>query len=100
MPRGGYREGAGGKSTWRHGKTKVIRVPEALSEQILEYARTLDQNPDSICDREIDLSGVNLQRANNEYSIKLSSLINLGYIIKPNSLGDTVLQDIYRKSMK
>lgn len=29
-------------STWCHGKTKVIRVPEALASQILEYARDLD----------------------------------------------------------
>lgn len=28
--------------SWRHGKTKVIRVPEALAEQILEYARAID----------------------------------------------------------
>lgn len=42
-------------STWRHGKTKVIRVPEALVPQILEYARALDTtsrtNPENIPDR-------------------------------------------------
>ncbi|MBD2775178.1 hypothetical protein [Iningainema tapete] len=28
--------------SWQHGKTKVIRVPEALAERILEYARAID----------------------------------------------------------
>ena len=42
MARGGSRLGAGGQSKWKHGKTKTIRVPEALAEKILEYARNLD----------------------------------------------------------
>ena len=42
MPRGGKRPGAGVKPTWKHGKTKTIRVPVALAEQILEFARKLD----------------------------------------------------------
>jgi hypothetical protein len=29
-------------STWRSGKTKMIRVPITLAEKILEYARALD----------------------------------------------------------
>ncbi|MHC5673434.1 hypothetical protein [Nostoc sp.] len=28
--------------TWNHGKTQTIRVPIALAEQILDYARTVD----------------------------------------------------------
>jgi hypothetical protein len=43
MPRGGYREGSGGKPKWIHGKTKTIRVPEILADQILQYARELDE---------------------------------------------------------
>ena len=27
---------------WNYGKTKTIRVPIALAEQVLEYARNLD----------------------------------------------------------
>lgn len=30
-------------SNWQNSKTKAIRVPEALAEQVLEYARRLDQ---------------------------------------------------------
>ena len=44
MPSGGYREGAGGKPTWKHGKTTNIRVPIALKEKILKIARQLDAN--------------------------------------------------------
>ncbi len=32
---------------WRSGQTKLIRVPEALSDQILAYARFLDDQADS-----------------------------------------------------
>lgn len=30
-------------SSWQHGKTTVIRVPVAIADQILEYARSIDQ---------------------------------------------------------
>ncbi|MHC5717677.1 MAG: hypothetical protein ACYTX0_37625 [Nostoc sp.] len=29
-------------SSWNHGKTQTIRVPIALAEQVLDYARTVD----------------------------------------------------------
>ncbi len=29
-------------AAWNHGKTQTIRVPIALSEQIMEYARAID----------------------------------------------------------
>ena len=31
------------QSTWKHGKTKTIRVPIALADQVLAYARQLDE---------------------------------------------------------
>ena len=31
-------------STWKHGKTKTIRVPIVLAEQIFEYAKKIDIN--------------------------------------------------------
>jgi hypothetical protein len=31
------------EQVWQHGKTKVIRVPEELADQVLQYARRLDQ---------------------------------------------------------
>jgi hypothetical protein len=40
--RGGSREGSGRPSAWNNKKTVAIRVPECFSEQILEYARQLD----------------------------------------------------------
>lgn len=46
MPRGGSREGAGRKSTWASGckqsDTKIIRVPIAIADQLLEIAHRLD----------------------------------------------------------
>jgi hypothetical protein len=40
--RGGSREGSGRPSAWNNKKTVAIRVPECFSEQILDYARQLD----------------------------------------------------------
>lgn len=42
MARGGARLNAGAKAKWKHGKTKTIRVPEVLADQILEYSKKLD----------------------------------------------------------
>jgi hypothetical protein len=46
MSRGGHREKAGRKSTWksgcRYGETKLIRVPTAIADQVLEIAHKLD----------------------------------------------------------
>jgi hypothetical protein len=40
--RGGVRPGAGRPYKWKHGKTKPIRVPEAIAAEVLAYARELD----------------------------------------------------------
>jgi len=42
--RGGARPGAGGGGRWKHGKTKLVRLPMALLDEILEVARYMDQN--------------------------------------------------------
>ena len=42
--RGGARAGAGGAARWKHGRTKLVRLPVALQNEILEVARYMDQN--------------------------------------------------------
>jgi hypothetical protein len=46
MPRGGRRDGSGRKSTWVSGckfeDTKLIRVPTAIANKLLEIAHKLD----------------------------------------------------------
>ena len=42
MPRGGKRKGAGRNSSWKNSQTCVIRVPEVLSERLMEIAHKLD----------------------------------------------------------
>ncbi len=42
--RGGARSGAGGGCRWKHGRTKLVRLPVALLDQIMEVARYMDQN--------------------------------------------------------
>ena len=39
---GGYREGSGQKPKWKLGKTKSIRLPAKIHQQITEIARLLD----------------------------------------------------------
>jgi len=48
--RGGFREGAGRPGAWKHGETKMIRVPIALSEEVLDIARRLDEGYSIDCD--------------------------------------------------
>ena len=82
MPKGGYREGAGGKAKWRNGKTKVIRVPEVLADQILNYAKKLDEggikniNVNEITSllKIVDLSGISTRVIEGEMAVKLSDL--------------------------
>jgi hypothetical protein len=43
MARGGYREKAGRKSEWvSSSQTRPIRVPDWMADQVLEFARKLD----------------------------------------------------------
>jgi hypothetical protein len=41
---GGARPGAGGGCRWKHGRTKLVRLPVALVDKILQVARYMDQN--------------------------------------------------------
>ena len=43
MPRGGARPNSGPPPSWKHGRTTTIRVPRALSGQIMRLARQLDE---------------------------------------------------------
>lgn len=111
MPRGGKREGAGGVSTWKHGKTKTIRVPVALAERILAIARQID---DSIVpfdsdtgskvavseSKVIDLAGVSVTHVNGEIAVRLEDLVLLGYTLEPQHLAEMVEARIRRKHRK
>lgn len=87
--RGGRREGAGGKPSWRHGKTKPVRVPVALADKILEIARILDQG--DLEGSSGDVEVIDLTRVPISYSrlgpvVRLSDLIDAGYRLKPDRL--------------
>lgn len=103
MPRGGKREGAGAKFKWKHGKTKTIRVPVELAEQVLELARKLDngevlvsQSKESSCidydteSKAIDLTGISLVGVSGQMGVRLSDLMLKGYEIYPLHLADFV----------
>lgn len=99
MPRGGKRKGAGSKLKWKHGKTKTIRVPVALSEKLLQIAHKLDEGVIIDYDTEskiVNLSGVSIGELQGRKIVFLDDLLRMGYEIKPLKLADI----IRRKSLK
>ena len=104
MARGGVRSNAGAKGKWKHGKTKSIRVPEALAEQVLEYAHNLDENAiiefvteskinssltfDSVTNsKTLNLSGISIRVCNGKSAVLLEDLVKVGYTLYPERLG-------------
>jgi hypothetical protein len=90
MSRGGIRLGAGSKPGWKNGKTKTIRVPEDLADQILEYARKLDNNTviESVTESKVvNLAGISLKTYNGKMAIYVEDLAKAGYQIMPEHLG-------------
>lgn len=103
MPRGGKREGAGGKPTWKNGKTKTIRVPVVLAEEVLRIARELDEKGTIEHDTEskvLDLSGITVPEIRGKRFVFLQDLVRLGYEIKPYNLAVKVIEEIYKEEIK
>ncbi len=97
MPRGGKREGSGAKPKWKHGKTTVIRVPESLADEILEYAKRLDEGKslDLVTQSKLlNLSGINIPEIRHKRFVFLQDLIKLGYEVKPLDLASKVRQEM------
>lgn len=105
MTRGGFRKGAGGVSTWKSGKTKTIRVPEALADEILVIARAMDSGEKFISQskeksisrskavsdvvtesKTLDLTGISIRQNNGIISVHLEDLVKAGYTLKPQKL--------------
>lgn len=92
MPRGGKREGSGGKPSWKHGKTKPVRVPIALADKILEIAKILDESEFEELEevetqaKVIDLTGVAILHSKNGPVVRLADLVGVGYQIRPERL--------------
>ncbi len=87
--RGGKREGAGGKPTWRYGKTKPVRVPVALAEKILEIARVLDEEgleSPVTSSKVVDLTGIAIYSSKDGAMVRLMDLLRAGYEIRPERL--------------
>lgn len=97
MSRGGYRSGSGSKPTWLHGKTKTIRVPEVLSEKVLELARILDEGKDidSVTNsKSVDLSGIRLVYSSGRPAVLVEDLVTHGFKVRPLALADLVRKQL------
>ena len=93
MPRGGRRKGAGGRSKWKHGKTKTIRVPEVLADKILDYAHKLDIGATIEHETEskiVDLTGIVVRVVRSNSAVYIADLMRAGFEIKPESLAVSV----------
>lgn len=102
MPRGGRREGAGGRYKWNHGKTKTIRVPIDLADKILEYAQKLDNNViiDRVTESKLlDLTGVVVRIVRDNSAVYIADLMRAGFEIKPDSLANSVKRRNIDKSV-
>ena len=100
MPRGGYREGAGGKPKWIRGKTTVIRVPEVIAEDVLRVARLLDESKevdDVTKSKYLDLSGISIHYVNDRPAVLLEDLLSAGFKIRPLELVDQIRKQIDRR---
>lgn len=97
MPRGGVRPGAGGRYKWLHGKTKVVRVPIALADQILEIAKILDQGgslDDVTRSKKLDLSGVPIRYLSDGPVVYIQDFLKAGYKIRPIGLVDQLRKQV------
>lgn len=93
MTRGGARLNAGAKAKWKHGKTKTIRVPEALADQVINYAKKLDDQQVPVffeSSKVLNLSGISVYVLSGKKFVYVSDLIKLGYDIKPHKLAVAV----------
>ena len=113
MPRGGKRIGAGSKPKWNSGKTKVVRVPESIADQVIEYAHGLDTNQalltlaeskvvgyDGVTEsKTIDLSGMSIASVSGKACVFLQDLALAGYEIKPKKLADKIVSELYKRQL-
>lgn len=89
MPRGGKREGAGGKPGWKNGRTKPVRVPVVLADKILEIAKILDEEGlgESVTGSKVlDLTGIAIYASKDGPVVRLADLVKAGYDIQPERL--------------
>lgn len=94
MARGGKREGAGGRPSWKNGRTKPVRVPIALADKILEIARVLDEEGSEEVvtgSKVIDLTGVAIYSSKDGPTVRLVDLVRAGYEIQPERLAKSLM---------
>lgn len=101
MSRGGSRLGSGSKPKWKHGRTKPVRVPEALADRLLEIAKILDTaetdeviveivQVDEQSSKVVDLTGIAVHAFPRGPGVYLTDLVRHGYTIKPERLARNI----------
>lgn len=100
MPRGGRRAGAGGRFKWIHGKTKPIRIPEALADEIVRIAIMVDSGKtidDVTRSKYLNLSGVKVHFLEDGPVVYIEDLLKAGFTVRPVTLVNRVREFIDKK---
>lgn len=77
MGRGGARPGSGRPGEFKTGKTKTIRVPERLAEQIVYLTHVLDEGKPF----PVDIRGIKLYKLHGRPVVRLKDLMEHNDII-------------------
>ena len=86
--RGGYRPGAGRKGEWRSGKTKAVKLPEKLVDEITAIARALDEGQEVKIVGNESVAESNFETVTESKSVKEAVLIlTEALALKPNAGG-------------
>ena len=91
--RGGKRNNAGRRPKWKHGKTKMIRVPENLADEILIIAHRIDDGL-PMESNIINLSGISINQIRKRKAVLLGDLLTAGYEITPLALAKAVRDEV------
>lgn len=89
--RGGYRPGAGRKGEWKSGKTKGVKLPEKLVDEIVAIARAIDDGKEiKIIGNDSVTKSKNLQNETVTESKRVeeaAAILTEALTLKPNAGG-------------
>lgn len=98
MARGGAREGAGKPSSWSSGckyeDTKLIRIPKAIGDKVLELAHKVDEGID------YEIVTKSLKEENERLREKLNCTNNQLYLPLDVSSADINYDDLVKEALK
>lgn len=84
--RGGYRDNAGRKSSWKHSDTCTIRIPKSFAKRLVEIARQLDNGEKIDIDTKSILPGSD--SVTESKGLEVNTLSDLSFELEPSGKFD------------